>query len=494
MKRVDFIALLVLVIAVLIIYYPVFYSEYLYTDEATQIWLSAKKLNYETSVPQGRYISYLIFEWLFRSIITIKGVINARLFSLFGWIVCLPVWYLIINKVSLKNQLPKVLVFVSILYLVCMPPFAIYVGWAACMQMFIACTSGLLAGYILYEGIKYQGNTIHISTSVMLSSIILGNIALFTYQNGFGCFFIPFFIQFIASKKITKPIYLGILFSIFIYFIYFILYKYTLSSHSVIVSSRSSLTTNPIDKLLFLLNRPLNNAFHFTLLFNEKSIAGFIVYILFGAIWLVLHLINQKAKSIKNHFIYLGGLLTFFILIYLPSLIVKENFASHRTMFALDLVVFIMLAETIFSFIKPPKSANIFAGLISIFMVANAWYNFNIQFLNPITAEYVQIRQFVDKNYDTGIHIIYYIQPKENAFENKYKIIQSWDEFGVPSAAKSWTVEPLIKQLIFEKTSNRTIAENTVVKRLESKDDLKISNDSIANKILLIDMSNLGDK
>ena len=145
------------------------------------------------------------------------------------------------------------------------------------MQMFIACTSSLIAGYILYEGINYQGKSIHISTTVMLSSIVLGNIALFTYQNGFGCFFIPFFIQFIASKKITKPIYIGITFSIFIYFTYFFLYKYTLSSHSVTVSSRSSLSTDPLNKLLFLLDRPSNNAFHFTLLFNEKSITGFIV-------------------------------------------------------------------------------------------------------------------------------------------------------------------------------------------------------------------------
>ena len=108
MKRTDFIALMVLMMVVFIIFYPIFYSEYLYTDEATQIWLSAKKLNYETSVPQGRYISYLIFEWLFRSINTIRGVVNARLFSLFGWIVYLPVWYFIINKVALKNQIPKV--------------------------------------------------------------------------------------------------------------------------------------------------------------------------------------------------------------------------------------------------------------------------------------------------------------------------------------------------------------------------------------------------
>ena len=130
---------------------------------------------------------------------------------------------------------------------------------------------------------------------------------------------------------------------------------------------------------------------------------------------------HQKVKIIKDQVIYLVGLLAFFILIYLPSLIVKENFASHRTMFALDLAVFIMVFETFFSFMKTSKAAYISAGFISIFMVANAWYNFNIQFLNPITSEFLTIKQMVNKNYDTSIHIINYIQPEENAFEKNIK-------------------------------------------------------------------------
>ena len=491
MKRIDFFALLALIIIILIIFYPIFYAEYLYTDEATQIWFSAKKLNYQTSIPQGRYITYLIFEWLFTFINTTHDIIYARLFSLFGWIVCLPFWYFIINKTILKNQLPKVLVFVSMVYLICMPPFAIYVGWAACMQMFVACTSGLVAGYILYEGIKVQNNVTHISTNVIVLSVALGNISLFTYQNGFGCFLIPFFIHFIAAKKITKTIYLGIAFTLFIYLIYFLLYKYSISLHAVAISERSSLTTNPINKLLYFIGRPLANAFHFTFLFNEKSIGGFIAYIFIAALWLTLHLVKQKLKTLQNQLIYLAGLLSFFIIIYLPSLLVKENFSSHRTMFALDMVVFIMVMETIFTTIKNSKATYILATSISILMVINAWYIFNNQFLNPLTKEYSEIKQLVNNSYDSSIHMIQYIPSKENAFEKKYGIIQSWDEFGVPSTAKIWTGEPLIKQLIFEKTNNRAIAENTTVKNWVSKDVFNLSKDTITKKVLLINMDNM---
>ena len=488
MKRVDFIALLVLTTIVLIIFYPVFYTDYLYTDEATQIWLSAKKLNYQTSVPQGRYLTYFIFEWLFTFINNIHDVIKARLFSLFGWIICLPVWYYILHKLTQKNGLPKVVMLTSMLYLICMPPFAVYIGWAACMQIFIACTSSLIGGYILYKGIKYTNDTIHITINVMVLSIAFGIVALFTYQNGFGCFLLPFFIHFITSKKISNAIYLGIAFTFFIYLFYFFLYKYSISLNTVVISTRSSLATDPIHKLLFFFSRPLANAFHFTFLFNEKSKIGFIVYLIIAAVWFTLHILTQKSKKLENQIIYLAGIFVFLIIIYLPSLVVKENYASHRTMFALDIIVFIMVAETIFSFIKTKKATYVVAAFLSIFMVTNAWYNFNIQFIKPLSLEFSTIKKIVYSHYDTSFHTIAYITPSEDTFEKKYGIIQSWDEFGIPSTAKPWTTEPLIKQLIFEKTGNRTIAENTSVKSWISKDIFKRSGDTILSNVLVIDI------
>ena len=58
MKRIDFISLLFLFIAIALIFYPVFSADYLYTDDANQIWLAKQGLNFNTSIPQGRYITY----------------------------------------------------------------------------------------------------------------------------------------------------------------------------------------------------------------------------------------------------------------------------------------------------------------------------------------------------------------------------------------------------------------------------------------------------
>jgi len=491
MKRIDFACLIFIITAVFIIFYPIFYSEYLYTDEAVQLWLSDKGLNFGTSVPQGRYITYKLFEWLFKSINTVHGVIYPRLFSLFGWILCLPVWYFIINKVVIKNGLPKSLAFLSLIYVISMPPFALYVGWAACLELFIACTSGLIAGYALHTGIRYDGKTVHVSTSAIALSIIFGIISLFTYQNGFGCFFIPFFIHFISTKKITKNTYIGIGISLLIHVAYFLLFRYTLRINAMEASYRSSLSSNPIAKLLFLFTQPLAGAFHFTFLFNEKSIVGFAVYFLLASGWLIINLTRQKSKPWSEKLSYLSGLIIFFIVIYLPSLVVKENYASGRTLFALNLAIFFLIAETVFHLIKKHKTRYMVTSLISILFLVNAWYNYHKQFFEPLTAEYNLLRDIIARDYKPGINIIYFIRPEENTFEKKYGIVRSWDEFGVASTAKPWVPEPLIKQLIFEKTGDHQIAEKVIVKSWIDNEAFQKSGETVSKGTLLIDLKEM---
>src|SRR5438034_533686 len=80
----------------------------------------------------------------------------------------------------------------SVLYLICTPAFSICVGWAGCMELFIANTTGLISGYILYSSIRNKNRKIYISPLAMAGAALFGIISLFTYQNGFGCFFLPF--------------------------------------------------------------------------------------------------------------------------------------------------------------------------------------------------------------------------------------------------------------------------------------------------------------
>ena len=459
----DIVFLLLLLAAAALLYYPVFYAEYLYTDEAPQLWLSHKDINL-TSIPQGRYLTYRIFIWLFASIHTTQAVAYTRLFSLAGWLICLPLWYYVVKEARVKNGLAPILAMLELVYLISMPSFAISIGWAACLEMFIASTCGLLAGHCIYANIKYTEGRLQIATVPVVLSVVAGIISLFTYQNGFGCFFIPFFIQFIANKKFSREIIAGIGMALLIYILYFLLFKYTLRIYKMPPDARSGFAVNPLKKLLFLFTRPLASAFHFTWMFKDKSVTGEIVYTVAFACWLLVNFMRLKAKPLMEKISYFVGLVAFFILIYLPSLIVLENYASNRTLFALSLAVCIMVAETIFYFVKEARLQYATAGMAAVFFLANAWYNFHLQFINPLAREYSAIKNTVLKHYTNHISTVYFIRPAENAFEEKYGIVASWDEFGIPSTAKKWVPEPLVKQLIFEKTGNRQTAENILVK------------------------------
>ncbi len=92
-----------------------------------------------------------------------------------------------------------------------------------------------------------------------------------------------------------------------------------------------------------------------------------------------------------------------------------------------------------------------------------AYRNFRYNFIAPLQQEYQLVNNAFNKNYHTGIDTIYFLSPAENAFYKPYGIVSYKDKFGVPSTFKDWTPEPLIKQLILEKTMDRQQAEKIAI-------------------------------
>src|SRR5579871_3254337 len=490
MKKADILPIALFSIVALILYSSVFYLEYLYTDEASELWSFKDGINFGTSVPQGRYISYKIFVWIFGFINTSHDVIYARAISLFGWITCIPIWYFIFEKVIGDRN--KIITLLSMFYMICMPSFTISIVWASCLEIFLAATTGLISGYILYSGIKYEQGRINISSKTIIASLFFGIISLFTYQTGFGCFFLPFILIYIIEKKFSRVVNIGLISGVLIYGIYFLLFKYSIKINGLQPSERTLLAfDDPIGRVQFLLANPMASGFHFTRVFTEDSIAGKIWYYIFLLLWLIFLFIEMKTSTWKNKIIYLPGLLLFFVLIYFPFMIIVEKYSSNRTLFALDFAVFLMVTHSVFAIIKKEKYKKIIAATLAIIFIGNAWYNIHNEFLYPISSEFSVIKKIITEKYSTSIDSIYYIRPAENAFEEKYKVTRSWDEFGVPSTAKNWTPEPLLKQLIFEKTQNRNIAAKLIIKTWPDIEAFKKENVFISKRTLFIDGSKL---
>jgi hypothetical protein len=176
------------------------------------------------------------------------------------------------------------------------------------------------------------------------------------------------------------------------------------------------------------------------------------------------------------------------VLIYLPSLIVTEKYASNRTLLALNLAIFFLVAESLFAIARTKMLQSLVAAAVSMFFLINAWYNFHHQFIYPLRQEYNAIKGFMDQYYQPAIKKLYVIKPREDAFHIKYGIVQSWDEFGIPSTAMPWAPEPLIRQLVFEKTGNRAIAENLSIEFFTNSQRFQPVQRGVGPGHLLLDM------
>ena len=471
--RKDILQLFILISAALLIFYPVFYTEYAYTDELVGLWQWQSKIGDSSStlLQYGRYVTGKLAELLFGSVSTIKELTWIRLFSLAGWLLSIPVWYYILKRIIQKEKLPSMLSFFSVLYMICTPSFAISIGWAACFEMWLANTLGLLSGYFLYSSISFDSNRIKVSGWLFILSVIAGVLCLFTYQNCFGCFLLPFLLVLISSRKLTRNIYIGVAVYFLIYAVYYGLFKYTLRVNHIDETVRTDLHINVGDKLIFFLLRPLNSAFHFTYIFNENSITGIIIYLFIAVTWLLISFLQKKDQSFTAKFKYFVFVFCFLGVIYLPSLVVKENFASSRTMFALSIAVFLLVAETFLSIKIEENKRYIAVAILSFLFVLNAWYNFNKQFLQPVTKEYSELRKFIDNKYQDGMDTVYFIRPTEDFFVTQYGLTRSWDEFGVPSTFFRWVPEFLMKQIVLEKTGKKEAAEKLKVKSWLEKNE-----------------------
>jgi hypothetical protein len=273
--------------------------------------------------------------------------------------------------------------------------------------------------------------------------------------------------------------------------VYFLLYKLSLQVNHVGQNERTAIYFNPIGKLKFLFTRAVSSSFHFNYIFNEKSIPGLIVYSILFIAWIIAVFTRQKTAPFLQRIKYLLIIFLFFVLIYFPSLIVKENFASNRTLFALNMAVFFVVVYEVLKLLFTKKRQTIFVLLLSLFFIVNAWYNFNKLFLQPVKKEYTALSTFMLANYRNEIHTVYFIQPEEDFFVRKYGITRSWDEFGVPSSFFGWVPEFLVKQLVFEKTGDRSLADKIVVQHWIGQSGYKQSGVKTGEGILLVDAENI---
>jgi hypothetical protein len=491
MQRKDLFLIGLLGLIVILIFYPLIYTDYVYTDEVTQLQHYKPGSGFYMFIDQGRWITELLFSRFFSAIDTIHEINRLRIFSLIGWLVCLPIWYISLQRIVVDNPGYRYLPFFTCLYLVLSLPFGIAIQWASCMELFLANTLGLLSGVVLYHGIyNKKDNRKYVSPLAATGAAILGILSLFTYQNGMCCFLIPFLLHFIIvqTKRKEQVFITGIVAYFVIYAVYYVLFKLSLSINHISASARTGLHIDPIKKLLFFFARPLARSYRFSIIADENSRLALAIYIVLFMGTVALAFLrfgkNNRVGALK----YITAIVTAFLLSYLPSFAVAENYTSNRTLLALNLCVWIVSMDMLLFFVKGIQLRTAIGVTTAGVLIVFGWYNFRREFLKPVHEEYVAIRDFIQHNYNDSIKTVYFIQPPQDAFEKKYGIASSMDEYGVPSTFPTWVPEDLTRQLIYEKTGNKQTAAQLTVKYWPDIESFNASGEKLSANTLLINV------
>lgn len=491
MQRKDIILLWILFAVALLIFHPLFYTDYLFMDEALQIWGYKSDPDFYMLIDEGRWLTEVLEGWLFRTFVnTIHDINWLRVISLTGWLACLPVWYMIIKRQVAKAPGYDYLPFFTCLYLVTSLPFAVSVQWATCLQFFIADTASLVAGVIILNSLRTNGDKFRIPVVATITALLLGLLALFLYQGAFACFLIPFLVYFINPYTTKKDTILltGLVYYFFVCGVYFVTYKLSFSLLNVPADPRNSLFFDPIGKLKWFLARPLERSFRFTLLTHEESTISKVFYPMMLTAWVVLAFMRfGKAKRL-DALKYLAGTGFIFLISYLPALLIQESFASNRTLLALNICVFVVMLEMALFFINNMILLRISGIAIAIVFVVSARYNFQTAFMKPVHEETVALKNYFQQHYHSNIKTVLFIRPSEEFMSQKYQVPKSMDEFGVASSCWEWVPDPLVRQMVYEATGNRELAKQVIVKHWPNVQSFQRSGETVNDNTLLVNV------
>lgn len=485
-----FITIGIAILAGLLIYYPVFFADYAFTDEAHQLWHNNDRSNFIMFLNQGRLITGWLIDAAFGSMDTVSDIKWLRIFSFTTMILFIILYGFLSKKLFDDLKIDRRVWALSVAFIPFSLSAAVYVGWASCAEIFLATLAAFLSGYFLFRKVNSKDTYLKVSTTTLMASLFFALCSLFTYQTAFGFFLLPFFLYFIKNKPIKpdRTIIVGVGFYLASYVVYFFLFKYSLKVYNVPASERAAINIDPLGKLSFFFSYPLAQAFSFNFLYNARSILSQIFYPLVILFWFISLVINMGKKnfgSIIGHVLVCFALL---IVAYLPLMISVESFASYRTMFALNFLVFVMVIDFVISFIKSNRAKEIATLFMGFVFCAIAFYNYQFNFSRPLEKEYAALRSHFIQNYQAGTEAIFFVRPPVNLFKAGFGINYYTDEFGYPSTEKDWTGEPLIKQLVYEKTKSREEATQVLFNSFASDKSGSFTVTDTTAKAMIIDM------
>ena len=183
-----------------IIFFPIFTSDYVYLDEAYQLWHNQDGSDFMYFFVQGRWLSGKLFSYLFSHLATVSDLRLVRIFSFCSWALFLEEFFRLGRKWQHVIGFDGILLLAGGIYIACCPSVAVYIGWGSCFVCGIANLLGLWSGHLFFSVLAKKGKFTLITSISLLFGVFLGVASLFTYQVGFSCFFLPFVFYFVKNR------------------------------------------------------------------------------------------------------------------------------------------------------------------------------------------------------------------------------------------------------------------------------------------------------
>ena len=222
--------------------------------------------------------------------------------------------------------------------------------------------------------------------------------------------------------------------------VYFLLFKYSLQYFQLEASDRTGLKFDFLKKLSFFVSHPLALAFSFNFLYNYHGILSQAFYPL--CVLLLIVSTWSFNKKITDAFKIIGVILIIGLLMYIPGLVVSENFASYRTMLALSMMIPVLLFGNIYNLANKFACRRTGALAFIAVIILVAYYNFNQQFINPLQYEYAKLRARLDQENWQTTDTVFFMRADEKTILQSHGVKVYKDEFGLPSVFKDWTPDP----------------------------------------------------
>ncbi|NQY66813.1 MAG: hypothetical protein HRT72_03715 [Flavobacteriales bacterium] len=437
--------------ATLLLYTPILFLEFGFSDDYFALWESRFDNDWTVSaLTQGRPLQGHIVKFLFTWAHDVIGLWKIRLIALLFLILNLSLFYKEF-LISLGNKAwHAALVTTLIAFL---PSTQILTAWPSTISSIIAFSMAFIAGQLLLSNKLGKERILTIGAALLLILI-----SLLMYQASTAACMLPWLIRSMSNPNIRiihKKFVMAFGGFVAVNMIYIVGFKFYQSFNELPVG-RSAITDDVFNKVLWFYNVPF--------ILSGSTVASMLPGIIrtpFVLITVSLSFIGvYKFKRYFELNKYIALVIIWaavFPICYYSGILSEEKFPSYRTQMALGCVFIFFIAFGINSILKGKLKTVVFISILVVFSIlgGNNLYNKHV-FIQ--TKDWKAIRTIVNENSGSEINLVR--APYNVCYQQELIYRSGMDEFGVVGSSVEWATERMTKLAVSEDSKTQVVGIN----------------------------------